>query len=157
MIVTIKQLNAMRTGRARVMFVPLAKCSDWKTGRRVQVRRFLERTETRITSVPVKELAGPDAGARTAFTIVSLGDPVSLGDISLKEARAAGFKTVRDLRAHFAELFTTRERHGPIVPVLFEMVVDRPRFLTAKAHTLSTSDYTRSRHKAMRAEPEVAA
>lgn len=158
MIVTLNQLNAMRSGKARLVFVPLMRADGWKPGVRVHLRRLQlhgtgeeARGEQIRSSVPIREGEGEQA----AFQVVAVSHPKELGDITLKEARRGGFRGVEDMRAHWGQVFTSRERRDLVVAVAFEMVTDRPRFLTAKAHTLSTSDYTRSFGKSIRDAGEV--
>jgi hypothetical protein len=78
-----------------------------------------------------------------------------LGDVNHAAAQRAGFQTMRHLIANHRALYPRRKQRENVVPIVFSLSDDRPRLLTAKAHTLSTSDYTTSPRKAMRGEPEA--
>jgi hypothetical protein len=153
-IVTIKQFHAMRSGRASLLFVPLMRASDWTVGRSIGLRRLVVREEQVRTSVPLCEGEG-DLKSQVTIRLTDIGDPVEFSDIALRDALRAGFKTTSDLAQHWAQVYTSRERRGLMLPVGFKMVVDRPLFLTARSGSLSREDYTRDPLKAMRGEPEV--
>lgn len=157
MIVTLKQLAAMRAGSATVAFVPLMRCGDWKVGKRVALRRLVVREEQQRTSVPLREREGADQGAQVAIVVTTIGEPQAVETLTLADARRGGFKTVAELHDMRSTVLTSRERRDLVVAVGFDMVGPRTRWLTAKAGTLTTTDYTHSAAGAMIDAGEVLA
>ena len=159
MIVTVKQLAKIRAGKTTA-FVPQSYAARWRVGQRISLRRLvvdgsMPGVENYRKSVPIIVLSGEDEGVQFAVTLVAIGDAMPLGDVSQAAAQRAGFHTMRHLVANQRELYSRSKQRENVVPIVFSLADDRPKLLTAKAHTLSTSDYTSSPRKAMRGEPEA--
>ena len=155
MIVTQRQLAAIRTGKVTTAFLPQSRTKRWEIEDRIYLRRLVEREENYRKSVPVKGLGGENEGASVSVTLKGIGDPMPFADISLAAAKRAGFRTLEVLKDQHRELYTFVQLRELIVAVVFALGDDRPRLMVAKAHTLSTEDYTSSPRKAMRGEPEA--
>jgi hypothetical protein len=158
MIVTPKQLAAMRNGKATVAYVPATRAADWKAGKRVLLYKLVDRAEQCRTTVMLRELDGPEKGTPIGLTVTTVSDPFPFEDVSPRDAVRAGFKTLGELRDLRLEVLTARERRDLVVAVRFDMHADRPKMLAdGPRNTKFTGDYTRSRSRAMRGEQEVLA
>lgn len=155
LIIPQKQLADIRCGKITTAFIPQSVASKWTVGHRVRLRKLVVVEENYRRTVPIKELFGENEGRQVAVALVAVGDPVPFADVTIKDARRAGFLTRQAMDSHRREIYSRRQQRENVVPIVFSYADDRPRLLTAKAHTLSASDYTTSPRKAMRGEPEV--
>jgi len=151
MIVTQKQLAAMRSGNASMVFVPCMRAKGWKVGHRIPLWLLTVREEQVRTSRPVKEVGGDNAGAQVSVTVTLIGAPTPFDKLTLRDAKRAGFTTLDKFRDHRRHLYTTRERRDLVLPVMFALAVDRAKLLARRG----PPDYTSSPHLAMRGEPEA--
>ena len=133
MNVTAQQAAAIknRDNPLRVVFAPPAHVARWTLGRPVVLRRLTIDEESGRSYVPVTVVAKPGAEPeRVVVTLKSFGPVQALAEITLVQARAAGYRTTADFLKEWSSL---HPNETAVCEVSFDFgdTRDRPRLLAA--------------------------